>query len=317
MRSHKTSKKDANHNAPIDLYVGINDTTWNYHSVRPGMLACISPVYGASTKTKRENRVSIPVYTSVIEDSGAFCDGPGQRLPFPVALDRQLEHSQKYGYDGQVTHRASYDLLIDEMWTNGNRFKRRWSESDAWDAVRETVDAAAYMAKAYDGPRILSAQGVTPNQYLECSLRVLEYLNPATDIFGLGGWCISGKMPAIMREPFDETMALAIPLLARAGIKRVHIWGVMDADFLGPLLWLCDQHNLKLSTDSSGPQVRPARGVWGYKGWSNPSYKRPDESVRGLHRALHVIETRQWLRGFRQTEFYKPPVLQPKQLCLF
>lgn len=298
----------------IDFYCGVNDTFWNHHSVRPGQLACVSPVYGSKTETKRENRVRLPLYTKVRQDSGAFCDGPQDRLSFSEALDRQLSHSDKFGYTVQISERASYDLLIDEMWDTGNRFKRRWSELEARAAIEETIAAAKYLAQNYNGPRILSAQGVTPDQYLDCVMRVLDWFNPEIDVFGLGGWCISGKMPLVMRQPFDDTMILVIPALANAGVKHVHVWGVMDADFLGPLLWLCDQYGLSLATDSSGPQVRPARGVWGYKGWSNPNYRRPSEDVRGLHRALHVIKTREWLRRFRQTKYYKAPIIQPKQL---
>jgi len=301
----------------ITLYVGINETQWNHHETAPGEFACISPVYGASEQTRRENRVKIPITTNVIQDSGAFSDGPQSRLSLSAALDRQIEHGLKYGYNDQITHRASYDLLIDEMWTNGNRYKRRWSENDAWAAVTETIEAAKYLSKNYDGSKILSAQGVTHSQYLECTLRVLEWLDPASDIFGLGGWCISGKMPAVMREPFDDTISLVIPILARAGIRRAHIWGVMDNLFLGPLLYLCDKYGLELSTDSSGPSVRPARGVWGYRGWKNYTYCRVDPELRGLHRAQHVKESRKWLENLRSTEFYKPPRIHPKQLILF
>jgi hypothetical protein len=278
----------------------------------PGQFACIAPVYGSSARTRRENRVKIPAYTKVINDSGAFSFDLNERPSYSEILDLQLSHSLKFDFFSQVTHRASFDLLIDEVWTNGNRHKRRWSENDAWEAVRITVDAAEYLAKNYNGGRILSAQGVTDKQYLECVRHILEWFDPQADIFGLGGWCISGKMPSVMREPFDDTMVLVIPVLAKAGVKRVHIWGVMDALFLGPLLYLCDQYDLKLSTDSSGPSVRPVNGEWGYKGWRNNKYQRPCVSVRGIHRALHVIRTRQWLKNLRQTKFYKAPIIQPK-----
>jgi hypothetical protein len=301
----------------ITCYIGINETKWNHHPTNPGPFACISPVYGATKRTKRENQVKIPQDTKVIQDSGAFSDGPEDRLSFSAALDRQMEHGQKFDYHDQVSHRASYDLLIDEMWTNGNRFKRRWSENDAWGAVQETIAGAKYMSNHCNDRLILSAQGVTSNQYLECVVRVLEWTDPSSDIFGLGGWCISGKMPSVMREPFDDTMSLIIPTLAEAKIKRVHIWGVMDALFLGPLLYLCDEHDLILSTDSSGPSIRPVMGEWGYKGWRDNNYKRPDVAVRGLHRALHVERTREWLANLRETQFYRPPIIQPKQMVLF
>lgn len=135
------------------------------------------------------NRVKVPDKTLVIQDSCAFSDGPGQRLSIEAALDRQLVHAETYGYAAQVTHRASYDLLIDEKWHAGRRHKQRWSELEAQDAVAETVDAAAYLAKHRQGTgAVLSVQGVSPRQYLECAQRIVSLLEPG-DILGLGGWC--------------------------------------------------------------------------------------------------------------------------------
>lgn len=300
----------------VTFYCGINETSWNHQRTQPGQYACIAPVYGSSEETRRENRVRVPKWTAVRQDSGAFSDGPKSRLSLSGALDRQIEHGHKFEYHDQIIDRASYDLLIDEVWTNDNRHKRRWSENDAWAAVKATVDAAAYLSKSYNGARVLSAQGVTDKQYLDCSLRVIEWFDPVIDTFGLGGWCISGKMPSVMREPFDDTISLVIPALARADVKRVHIWGVMDSLFLGPLLYLCDDYGLQLSTDSSGPSVRPVNGEWGYKGWRNKNFKKPDPFVAGIFRILHVQETRKQLAKLRQTKFYKPPVIQPKQMVL-
>lgn len=291
----------------IDLYCGVNDTKWNHQEVNPGPLVCISPVYGTSTRTKRENRVKIPPHCAVIEDAGPFCDKTDERLSFPEALDRQLTHADKFGYTDQIKNLASYDLLIDEKWEGGKRYKRRWSESDAWAAVRETIEAAAWLSRNYSRPRVQSAQGVTAAQYLECAIRIMEYFDPATDIFGLGGWCISGKMPTQIRPSFNAVMKSVLPFVAKAGVKRIHIWGVTDVTFLGPLLWMCDQHGLKLSTDSSGPQLRPANGTWGFRGWYNPNYKAPPVEVRGIHRAIHVQLMRCRLSSLRQSEFYHHP----------
>lgn len=294
-------------NLDLDLYCGINETKWNHHPVAPGPLACIAPVYGKTKRTKKENAVRIPPDTEIINDSSAFSDGPDERLLFPAALDRQIRHSEKYRFSQQVTHRASYDLLIDEKWEGGQRSKRRWSENDAWEAVKVTIEAARYMALKYDKPRVLSAQGVTACQYLDCAARVMGYFDTKQDIFGLGGWCISGMIPKIMRPAFNATMLKVIPFLAKAEVRRVHIWGVIDPTFLGPLLWLCDQHGLRLSTDSAGPSKRPAFGEWGYRGWRDNNYQRVPSQDRGLERARHVEATRQWLKNLRVTEFYHHP----------
>jgi hypothetical protein len=64
----------------VEFYCGINETVWNYHPVTPGPFACISPVYGSSAETKKENRVKVPEDTLIIQDSGAFCDDSFHRL---------------------------------------------------------------------------------------------------------------------------------------------------------------------------------------------------------------------------------------------
>lgn len=292
----------------VRLYCGVNETEWNRHPVAPGSHACVAPVYGASVRTKRENRVKLPKGTAVLQDSGAFSDGPGQRLSLTDALNRQIAHGQKYGYADQVTHVASYDLLIDEMWEDDCRHKGRWTEESAWQAVEETVAAARYLSKQRLPGRVLSAQGVTPKQYVACAQEVIPLLDDG-DVFGLGGWCISGKIPTQMMPVFSETVTAVVPMLSGAGVKRAHIWGVIDSEFLGPLLWLCDHHGIELSTDSAGPQMRPARaGTWGYKGWINPNYQRAPVESRGLHRAIHVALTRCYLNhGLRQSQYYAAP----------
>ena len=256
-----------------------------------------------------------PISAKIIQDSGAFSDSPEERLSFKEALVRQIAHSYRYGYYKQVVYRASYDLLIDEVWTNGNRHKRRWSVREATGAVTETIEAAKWLKKNYRSPVILSAQGVDATQYAECASEILPQLTDH-DMFGLGGWCIIGKMPKRMMTCFDESIIKVIPMVAQY-TKRVHIWGVIYAPALGHLLWLCDQFGIALSTDSVGPSVRPCFGVWGYMGWKDKSYLRKDGHARGHDRIAHVAATRLWLDKFRDTEFYREPIPKPKQLYLF
>ncbi len=290
----------------IRFYCGINEQEWNRCPVTPGPLACISPVKGRSERTRCENRVTVPRQTSVIQDSGAFCDGWHQRVSFREALDRQKRHADKFGYADSITHRATYDVLIDEIWTDGNRTKRRWSETDANAAVLETINAAAFMHKnrSYIG-NVVSAQGVTPSQYMECARGVLPFVTEK-DIFGLGGWCIIGKMRRIMMPTFRETMTRLIPFLGSEGVRRVHIWGVIMPDALGELLWLCDQQGIALSTDSAGPTLNPVFGEWGYGDWRDNDYQVPSLETRGAERTRHVALTRQWLGNFRETRYYRP-----------
>lgn len=269
---------------------------------------------GASVRTKIQTRPKVPSSTRIIQDSGAFCDGPGERLSFERALERQVVHAAKHGYASQITHRASYDLLIDEVWTDGNRHKRRWTVKDAETAVKATVEAAVFLATKRGGlSLILSAQGVDATQYLECVQEVAPLLDVDKDILGLGGWCIVGKLPAAMMPTFRETIRSIIPFAAGKGVRQVHIWGVLYAPALGELLWMCDRHNVKLSTDSAGPVARIAQGKWGYMGWTKKDYVRPNPQTRGLHMALHVQAVRCWLACLKNTKHYREPRVEEKR----
>lgn len=292
----------------IDLYCGINERQWNYHPVQPGPLACISPVYGSSSKTIRENPVSVPGDTEVFEDSGAFCDGPGHRLSFEGALQRQQSHAVKWGYVKQVKARASYDLLIDEKWIDGKRYKGRWTEQAAESAVLETIEAARYMDRnRIDAGSflILSAQGVSPRQYLDCTREIIPLIQEG-DILGLGGWCVVGKFPRQMFPVFQETMEMVLPYAASQGVKRVHLWGVIYAPALAAAANLCNRYGIHLSTDSAGPSLRPCFGAWGYADWTDLSYQRPPVEIRGLERARHVQAVRDWLSSFEPDRYLRP-----------
>jgi hypothetical protein len=224
-----------------------------------------------------------------------------------------MQHAEKWGYADRITHRASYDLLIDEKWVNGRRHKARWSEAEAAAAVDETVAAAVFAAQHRsddDVGLVLSAQGVTARQYLACVQRIVPLMNPTRDILGLGGWCVAGRMPARTMPVFYDTMRYVIPYAARHGVERAHIWGVIYADALGSLLWICDQHHIRLSTDSAGPQLRPVLGEWGYAEWKLDGYKAPPVETRGSVRAWHVRLTRSWLAQFRSTIWYRNNLLK-------
>lgn len=298
----------------VDFYCGINETKWNYHPVAPGPLACISPIYGKTIRTKKTNHISVPSNTSIIQDSGAFSDGPADRLTFEGALQRQLEHAKQFKYIDQVTHIASYDLLIDEKWIDSHRQKQRWTVTEAEDAVIETINAAQYLIKKRPAMNlILSAQGVSANQYLDCVRQIVPLLD-SNDILGLGGWCIIGKMPRRMMPVFRRTIRLIVPYAADENVKWIHIWGVIYAPALGELLWLCNQSGIKLSTDSAGPSWRVAFGQWGYGNWRDNDYQGVHVKDRGIERAKHVKLTRGWLANLETTEYYREPKIEPIQL---
>lgn len=300
----------------IRFYCGIGEQQWNHHPVAPGPYACISPVYGNTADSKRVNRVYVPEGVAVIQDSGAFSDGPGQRLDFGAALARQIQHAETYAYADKVTHRASYDVLIDEKWIGGVRYKARWDEKDAALAVKMTVDAARYLNQnRQEVAAIFSAQGVSARQYLACTEQIIECFQDG-DIFGFGGFCITGKKPVQIMPGFRETVQAVVPFIASEGVKRAHIWGVTYAPALGELLYLCDQYDVALSTDSIWPSIKPCKGDWGYASWRDNTYRRPEPSIRGLERARHVEATRDWLANFREREaqFYRfIPVIPRKR----
>lgn len=264
------------------------------------------PVYGRSVRTRRVNSVIVPEGTLVIQDSGAFSDGCGSRLSFGGAEQRQITHAGTYGYAGQITHRASYDVLIDEKWENGRRVKSRWSKSDADSAVDETVLAAQYLREnnTEDVGLILSVQGVTKEQYLGCAGRIIPMIDTNRDILGLGGWCIVGVKPNSMLPVFASVVPDLVSMAASAGIVRIHIWGVIYPRALGLLLWHCDQHGITLSTDSASPNWRPAFGMWGYDDWIDKEYERPGLAERGSERARHVLATSEWLNGLDRSRHY-------------
>lgn len=300
----------------IQLYAGLGgETTWNRSPVAPGSHACISPVYGKHATRNRVGGFKSDV--RIIQDSGAFSDSWEKRLSFPQALKRQEDHAKRYKYEDQITHRATYDLLIDEIWDNGNRFKRRWTVEAAESAGETTVAAAQFMHENRNGiPLIVSAQGVDAAQYLRCCERLMPYLREG-DYFGFGGWCIIGKMPKIMMPVFRETVSIVVPFLEKEGVKHIHIWGVIYPKALNVLLWECTQHKITISTDSVGPTTHPIFGQWGYGEWRDNTYQKPALEHLGTERARHTALTRAWLARFKSTINYHAYSLPPKQRMMF
>ena len=286
------------------------ETKWNHHVVAPGKRVCISPIYGTG-KNKRENRVFVPdIVEQVISDSGAFSDDINKRLSFGEALKRQLKHIDKYNYWYKLYKLATYDVLIDEKWQNGKRTKERWNENDAKFAVDETIRAAEFLnEKRHCIPNeaglVLSLQGISVKQYVDCAKRIMPFFNPEKDTIGFGGWCIIGKMRKRMMPVFIDTIREVVPYLASNNVKHIHIWGVIFPNALGYLSYICNEYNIQLSTDSVGPQLKPCFGSWGYGEWIDKSYKRPDVTIRGLERKKHNAITRSWLNEFEKTVYYR------------
>jgi hypothetical protein len=340
----------------IRFYCGLNEKNWNYHPVEPGEYVCIAPFTSTNIKDKKTKEVIKRVLVKtqicvegtnvkhVLLDSSAFSDKieldetgdivSNKRLSFDHALQRQIAHAYEYRYAHLVNEIVSYDLLIDEVWKDGARSKDRWSVDSAEFAVQETIKAAEYLSsqrrridKAFGHhvKLVLSAQGVEAAQYKRCAEAIVKLMK-ADDVFGLGGWCITG----LRRHEMLPAAAVILPgvfeVLGNAGVKRVHVFGVIIPALLGFLLYLCDLYGIQLSTDSSGPCREPAEhGRWGYGSWTDPTYKYrspltlescktvdangnkapscpPGTHCKGLERARHVALTREYLANFRERE---------------
>jgi hypothetical protein len=203
---------------------------------------------------------------NVLLDSGAFTDPPHRRLSEAAALERQLEWeylaARKWGAEWTSYAIASYDQLIDETWVAGNRIKQRWSIQDAVGAVDNTVRAAEYIAsqRATLKPRtlVLGVQGVDAIQYEECVRSVLS-VAVSDDWIGLGGWCILGRFTSWL-PTFWASMWSVLPLIARAGVTHVHLYGVLYQPAIGGLVWLADKYGLTVSNDSAAPILATTRG---------------------------------------------------------
>jgi hypothetical protein len=239
-------------------------------------------------------------------DSGTFTDPPHKRLTPAGALDRQLAwegwatriwESEPW----QASALVSYDLLIDEKWIAGEKHKRRWSIAEGEGAVAETVAAARYLASEREKiePRtlVLSCQGVDAYQYQECVTEVLKVAQPH-DWIGLGGWCIIGMRQA-WRPTFWQTMRLVLPQIAKAGIKHVHIFGVLFLKAVGGLLWLADECGLAVSTDSTAPVLACTWKNWKKAGARHPYWRD------------NVAWWKDTLANLRQTDYYKAPPQLP------
>lgn len=195
-----------------------------------------------------------------IIDSGAFTDDLDDRTTPEESLNRQLkwesEASRLWGFDWKSYALCSYDLLIDDqIWIDGKKVKRRWTEEESVFAVSETIKSAKYIdsQRKYLMPRrlVMSGQGVTVVQYRKCVEGVLEYCT-TNDIFGFGGWCVLGRRRKLL-PTFFAIMEEIVPIIANFGIKDVHIFGVMYEPAIAGLLYITDKYNLRLSTDSSRP----------------------------------------------------------------
>jgi hypothetical protein len=266
---------------------------------------------------------SNPAKVQGIIDSGAFSIDPRKRPASDKALERQLnwesKASDKWGEAWQAYGLVSNDILIDETWSSGERKKQRWSIKEADWAVRETVEAAQYLASQRERlvPRrlVLSVQGVDSIQYQECMAEVLRVATP-DDIIGFGGWCILGRFTSWLPE-FWRTLRLTFPMIVQKGCQDIHIFGVLYQPALGGMLYLADQYGLKVSTDSTAP-IKAC--LWKCEDKTTEAYrKKAGTRVKSGYWLDNCNWWQNTLTNLRQSEYYKePPNLEScRQLDLF
>lgn len=196
-------------------------------------------------------------------DSGAFPEVLADARVTPqVSLARQLSTLALLP-QFKENLLVSYDRLIDEKHVNGQRLKQRWTVTEGELAVKQTVEAAAFLhsqrSQLKNFTLVQSCQGVDALQYLKCVEQVLPYCQ-ADDVLGLGGWCILGRQPSYL-STFWETINLVVRAIACSGITKIHIFGCTwykpkkhyPIPPLPPLLWLCDRYGISLSTDGRSP----------------------------------------------------------------
>jgi hypothetical protein len=289
----------------VTLYVGGDPARWPLEGRR-----CFTAAHRPRT------RLDATRVTALL-DSGAFSDPQHRRLHPEAALVRQLAWERqatafwhaKTPWCAQAL--VSYHRLIDEVWTSGPRglacHKQRWTVPAAEAAVIETIEAAWYLAsqRARLAPRtlVLACQGVDAAQYRECVAEVLSVATPQ-DWIGLGGWCILGRSKRQWLPAFWQTLHVCLPMIAAAGVRHVHVFGVLWRPALGGLLWLADRHGLTASTDSSAPLLA---ATW------------PDPQKAGVRAATYRGNVAWWrlaLASLRTSHFYREPPLLARQLAL-
>lgn len=214
---------------------------------------CLNPYYNVTLKDHKR--------VKYILDSGAFQDVKTEnRLTPKNALERQLSFEKKVGRKAEAI--VSYDRLVDEQIENGVQFKERVSESIGKEYVEETIEAAKYLCSQRNRLKgrklILSCQGSTANQYMECLKAMLDIASPE-DIIGFGGFCILSKSVKYETE-FYEVVNKGFPMIHDRGIDRVHIFGMGVFRVLVQTDIYARMNGIDCSYDTSSPELNSVFG---------------------------------------------------------
>jgi hypothetical protein len=247
----------------MKFYVSKTNNTLNRSVFLPELInhnICLNPA--------RRRRVKVMEGTNVLLDSGAFQDVKSdQRLSFEAALDRQLQFERDQGFISEMI--VSYDHLVDEKNDEQlGRIKQRAPYDDACQFVEETIDAAKFLVDHRNDLRprklILSNQGVTVPQYVECVKEILSF-SEEQDVIGFGGFCITGRKPSLKKD-YYAVLEETLPLIRAKGIRRLHLFGIGSFDVLVRTHFLCKSYGIEPSYDTSSYEFR---GLFGEV--ANPS----------------------------------------------
>lgn len=251
----------------------LNGKPSDWETITPYL--CVNPLYKVQIAEGFRGKVKL------LCDSGAFQDVRGVRLSYDDALRRQLMYENRL--DCGMFHRiVSYDHLVDEQLDeNGKQIKRRVTEEEGWRYVRDTIDAAEYLDsqrwRLHERQLVLSCQGTTVEQYVSCAESVLAFARPG-DCFGMGGFCIVGKNKSLQPQ-FYEISRRVLPMVVKAGLSDVHLFGVTASNVLREWLTISRGLPLNLSTDSSSMEVNSVMGKIYDEGVWRKTYEKHQKMV--------------------------------------
>ncbi|MDL5054145.1 hypothetical protein QQ056_11390 [Oscillatoria laete-virens NRMC-F 0139] len=235
-------------------------------------------------------------------DSGAYPEARIHRRLCPErSLYRQLQQLNQFPVQPQEVWLVSYDQLI--------RINTSAELAVCYEAqIAQTVEAAQYLdsqRQRLQGFKLVQAcQGSNAVQYVQCVKQVLQYCKPG-DVIGLGGWCHVGSHKSRL-STFWQILHSIVPLIAASEVKQVHVFGISwwkgvsgsSQSPLGSLLWLCDHHQLRLTTDGRSPIGNALRNSYWRAGALHPYWRWNLALVRTI------------LGCLKQRPEYRPPLIQ-------
>ncbi len=229
----------------------LNGAEYSPETITPYL--CLNPYYDATLK--KHSRVKY------ILDSGAFQDVKTEsRLTPEGALQRQLDFEKAIGRKAEAI--VSYDRLVDEQIEDGVQYKERVSESLGKEYVEETIESAKYLCSQRSRLKgrklVLSCQGATAPQYMDCLKAMLDIASPE-DIIGFGGFCILSKSVKYETE-FYEVVNKGFPMIHENGNERVHIFGMGVFRVLVQAELYARLHGIECSYDTSSPELNSVFG---------------------------------------------------------